>query len=365
MTGSDAARNGGQDTGSGGAPPPSTGRRRRKDRRGEDAMVPRADFDSYYGRPVLKPPSWSARDIAGYFFFGGLAGAGSVLAAGAQFTGRPVTAKAMKLSSLGALSVSAVLLVHDLGRPARFHHMLRVVKATSPMSVGSWLLSGYGAFAGAAAASSVTGRLPRAGAAATAGAAVFGPAIASYTAVLAADTAVPAWHGVYRELPYVFTSSATAAASGMALALAPSRESGPARYAAAVAAAGEVSAMTAAERRLGMVARTYREGRGGVLLRAARLLTVGGAVGAALFGGRSRAAAIGSGAMLLAGSACTRFGIFAAGVVSAEDPVYTVAPQREELEREAEEREARPGGGGSAEPPGAESPRSGPAGGPA
>ncbi|MFB7269091.1 NrfD/PsrC family molybdoenzyme membrane anchor subunit [Streptomyces sp. NPDC056244] len=303
-------------------------------------MVPRADFDSYYGRPVIKAPGWSARDIAGYFFLGGLAGAGSVLAAGAQLTGRPATAKAMKISSLAAITLSAAALVNDLGRPSRFGNMLRVFKPTSPMSVGSWLLSGYGPCAGAAAFCAVTGLLPRAGAAATAGAAVTGPAVAAYTAVLAADTAVPAWHGAHRELPYVFVASAAAAASGMALVLAPLRENNPARCAAVLAAAGEMSAMSAAERSLGMVAETYREGRAGQLLRAARVLTAAGAAGAAVFGRHSRTVAVGSGAMLLAGSACTRFGIFAAGIASAEDPVYTVRPQRMAKERAAKEREA-------------------------
>ncbi|MYW06686.1 polysulfide reductase, partial [Streptomyces sp. SID3343] len=33
----------------------------------------------------------------------------------------------------------------------------------------------------------------------------------------------------------------------------------------------------------------------------------------------------------LAGSVCTRFGVFAAGMASAEDPRYTVLPQRERL----------------------------------
>ncbi|MFD5117428.1 NrfD/PsrC family molybdoenzyme membrane anchor subunit [Streptomyces sp. NPDC058391] len=297
-------------------------------------MVPRAEFDSYYGRPVIKAPSWSARDIAGYFFLGGLAGAGSVLAAGAHLSGRTATATAMKISSLAAVTLSAAALVNDLGRPSRFVNMLRVFKPTSPMSVGSWLLSAYGPCAGAAAFCAVTGRLPRAGAAATGAAAVFGPAVAAYTAVLAADTAVPAWHGAHRELPYVFSASAAAAASGMALVLAPPRESAPARYAAVLAAVGEVSAMTAAERRLGMVAETYREGRAGNLLRAARVLTVAGAAGAALSAG-SRRATVGSGALLLAGSACTRFGIFAAGIASAEDPAYTVLPQRARKERAA------------------------------
>ena len=50
-------------------------------RRGERLMVERAEFTSYYGRPILKQPTWAAPDIAGYFFLGGLAGAGSVLAA--------------------------------------------------------------------------------------------------------------------------------------------------------------------------------------------------------------------------------------------------------------------------------------------
>ena len=40
-----------------------------------------------------------------------------------------------------------------------------------------------------------------------------------------------------------------------------------------------------------------------------------------------------SGAALLAGSACTRFGVFEAGQASAKDPKYTVVPQRERVER--------------------------------
>ncbi|MEU2790354.1 NrfD/PsrC family molybdoenzyme membrane anchor subunit [Streptomyces sp. NPDC007100] len=291
-------------------------------------MSPPADFGSYYGRPIIKAPAWRARDIAGYFFLGGLAGAGSVLAAGAHATGRTTTATAMKISSLAAVSLSTAALVNDLGRPDRFGNMLRVLKPTSPMSVGSWLLAGYGPAAGAAAVTAVTGRLPRAGAAATGAAALLGPAVASYTAVLAADTAVPAWHGAHRELPYLFAASATAAASGMALVVGPARETAPARCAAVLATVAENAVTKAAERRLGMVAETYREGRAGKLLRAASALTAIGAAGGALFGGRSRPLAAASGLALLAGSACTRFGIFAAGIASAEDPKYTVVPQR-------------------------------------
>ncbi|AEW97825.1 MULTISPECIES: NrfD/PsrC family molybdoenzyme membrane anchor subunit [Streptomycetaceae] len=333
MSTSDVTRHGvrGEHPGRQAVPAALRGGRRR---RGERGMVPEAEFTSYYGRPVIKAPSWEARDIAGYFFLGGLAGAGSVLAAGARLTGRPRTARRMTLSSLAAISLSTAALVHDLGRPARFANMLRVVKPTSPMSMGSWLLAGYGPATGAAAWCAVTGRLPRAGAAATTVTVLLGPAVTTYTAVLAADTAVPAWHGAHRELPYLFAASATAAAAGMALVLSPARENAPARRAAVLGAAAETAATKLMEHRLGPVAETCRTGTAGRLLRAADALTVAGGVLTAL-AGRHRAAAVMAGAALLAGSACTRFGVFHAGLGSAEDPRYTVAPQRERLAQRA------------------------------
>ncbi|NJQ02649.1 NrfD/PsrC family molybdoenzyme membrane anchor subunit [Streptomyces zingiberis] len=325
-------------------------RRGKRGKRGEELMVPRAEFQSYYGRPVIKAPGWSSVDIAGYFYTGGLAGAGSVLAAGAQATGRPATARALKISSAAAIGVSTAALIHDLGRPGRFANMLRVIKPTSPMSMGSWLLSAYGPAAGAAAVLETTGWFPRLNTLATGAAATLGPAVASYTAVLAADTAVPAWHEAHRELPYLFVASATAAASGMALATAPVRENASARHAALLAAACEAAVVRLKRRRLGMIAETYRQGKAGRLMRAAELLTAGGALGAALLGRRYRGAAVASGLALLAGSACTRFGVFHAGIASAEDPKYTVVPQRERLEQryreQAEQREAEHAGDG-------------------
>ena len=86
--------------------------------------------------------------------------------------------------------------------PRGSSNMLRVFKPTSPMSVGSWLLAGYGPAAGAAAVCDVTGLLPAGRPAATLGAGLLGPAIATYTAALICDTAVPAWHEGYREMPY-------------------------------------------------------------------------------------------------------------------------------------------------------------------
>ncbi|WP_461035515.1 NrfD/PsrC family molybdoenzyme membrane anchor subunit, partial [Streptomyces mayteni] len=242
--------------------------------------------DSYYGRPVVRAPSWVARDVAGYLFLGGLAGAGSVLAAGAELTGRSHTARAMKLGSLGAVSLSTAALVNDLGRPARFCNMLRVLKPTSPMSVGSWLLAGYCALAGVAAADEVASRAPRAGRAATLAAGCLGPCVATYTGVLLADTAIPAWHEAHRELPYLFAGSAATAAAGMALLAGPLAENRPARRVAVLAVAAALAALRSAQARAGLVAETYRSGAAGRLLGVAGRPGTAGAAAAALLGGR-------------------------------------------------------------------------------
>jgi formate-dependent nitrite reductase membrane component NrfD len=305
------------------------GRRRRK-RRG-DSMVPDAEFSSYYGRPVVKEPTWAALDIAGYLFLGGLAGASSSLAAGAQLSGRPDLARPLKLGAVAAISLSLVALVHDLGRPARFLNMLRVFKPTSPMSVGVWVLSAYAPAAGAAALGELISdrRLRPLAHAGTASAALLGPAVASYTGVLIANTATPAWHEGHREMPFVFVGSAASAAAGLGLLCAPLAQNGPARRLAVIGALAEITAVRLLERRIGVVAETYHRGRAGVLMRAAEALTLAGVAGAARSAHRSRIGAALSGAALLAASACARFGIFEAGVASTRDPKYTVQPQRE------------------------------------
>ena len=84
------------------ATPGSAGRRERR-QRGERLMVPRAEFRSYYGRPVLKKPTWQAKDIASYLFLGGLAGASSTLAAAAELTGRDRLARTGKVGAVAAL----------------------------------------------------------------------------------------------------------------------------------------------------------------------------------------------------------------------------------------------------------------------
>ena len=171
-----------------------------------------------------------------------------MLGAGADVSGRPSLRRTGRLGGLIAITLSFVALVHDLGRPARFVNMLRVAKPTSPMSVGTWILSLYGPAAGLAGAAELP-FLPRfvrrllrpfvrpAGL----GAAAVAPAVATYTGVLLAHTATPAWNSARHELPIVFAGSAAAASGGLGLVFASVDDAGPARrfaVAGAVARAG-------------------------------------------------------------------------------------------------------------------------------
>jgi formate-dependent nitrite reductase membrane component NrfD len=306
-------------------------------------VVPNVEFTSYYGRPVLKKSPWE-NDIPAYFFLGGLAAGSSMLAAGADMSDRPALRRTGRLGALVAITFSFAALVHDLGKPSRFVNMLRVAKPTSPMSVGTWLLSLYAPAAGAAAAAEFTDVLPLPrwikrllrpfGRPAGFAAAAIAPTIASYTAVLIADTATPAWHEARRELPFVFVGSAAAAAGGLGMLGAPTDQAGPARRLAVIGAAAELAAEHQMEQSMGLAAETLHDGKAGRLMRISKACTALGAVGA-LVGRRSRTVSVVAGAALLTGSACTRFGIFEAGQASAVDPKYTIVPQRERVDRRA------------------------------
>ena len=297
-------------------------------------MVPEPEFESYYGRQIIKTPTWKTPDVPLYLFLGGMAGASAVLAEGAAMTGNVALERVARLVAASGAGVGTVFLVHDLGRPERFLHMLRVIKPTSPLSVGSFILAPFSALSSAAAASYLTGRLPRLGRLAGLGAAAFGPPLATYTGALLANTAVPAWHEAHRELPFLFAGSGASAAGGMALLLTPVQHSRPARRMAIAGAAIELTASELLKRRLGMVAEPYERGRPGRLMRLASRMTLGATVVSTL-SGRSRAMSALCGATLVASSVATRFGVFEAGLASARDPKYTVVPQRERMAAES------------------------------
>jgi formate-dependent nitrite reductase membrane component NrfD len=309
-------------------------------------VVPDATFTSYYGRPVVKPSPWE-KDIPAYLFLGGLAAGSSMLAAGADVTDRPTLRRTGRIGALVSIAVGFAALVRDLGKPSRFVNMLRVAKPTSPMSVGTWILSLYGPAAAVAALTELPfvprflrrllGPLARP---AGLGAAAVAPAVATYTAVLLADTATPAWNEARRELPFVFAGSAASAAGGLGMIGARYADAGPARRLAFAGLLSEAAAQQFMEMSMGVAAETLRSGQAGRIERLGKVCTGVGGTGALLaelFGRRNpragRALSFLAGLGLLGGSACTRFAIFEAGQQSARDPKYTIVPQRERLDR--------------------------------
>jgi formate-dependent nitrite reductase membrane component NrfD len=289
-------------------------------------MVPDVEPRTYYDLPVLKEPVWTW-EIPAYLFTGGLAGGAALLATGADLTANPELARAMQWAAMGATTASGALLVADLGVPGRFHHMFRVAKPTSPMSVGSWLLAAFGASTSVATASMASGRFTAIGRAGRLTAAALAPAMATYTGVLVADTGVPVWHDAHRVLPALFGAGAAASAGALGVVLVDHPASAPARRLAVVGAAAELLGATVMERQLGpRVGKPYRSGRTRALHRAAETCTLVG--GAAVLLARRRRTLVVGGALELAGAALERFAVLRAGRDSARDPAATVAPQR-------------------------------------
>jgi formate-dependent nitrite reductase membrane component NrfD len=290
---------------------------------------------SYYGEPILAQPVWTP-EVPTYFFVGGLTGATAPLTLVASLRGNDTLARRAAAIVLAGSVASPALLISDLGRPERFLNMLRMFKVTSPMSVGSWILSAFGTAATVSAGRELLGLFPRGGRAAQSAGALLGPLLSTYTAALIAQTAVPAWHEARRELPFVFASGSLSSAGAIVQLVTPYAKAAPARRMSVVGAVAELLAIRAMDRRLGALGEPFHSGRVGVTARAAKVLTgAGGALVAAAPRVRRRRAALAkSGAAALLGAALLeRWTIFRAGFASVADPKYVVAPQRERVGR--------------------------------
>lgn len=183
---------------------------------------------SYYNVPVIHKPHWKWLVIV-YFFLGGISSASYVIATIAElFGGREGgrIARVGRYLSLAALIPSPILLILDLGRPERFHYMLRIVKLRSPMSVGTWGLTIFGVFCGLSTLIQGAGdglfdrwRLAQRLLLALPGTpinivgSVFGFFVGGYTGVLLAVTAVPLWAKNALLLGPLFLASAMSTAS--------------------------------------------------------------------------------------------------------------------------------------------------------
>ncbi len=309
----------------------------------ERRMVPKDRPRSYYEQPIVKPPVWTW-EIPWYFFAGGMAGASAPLAWAAGTMGNETLARRAWAAAMAGVVVSPALLISDLGRPERFLNMLRVFKVTSPMSVGSWILSVNGALIAPAALGAFWKRGPRVLRAAGPLAAIAGPGLSTYTAVLIANSAIPVWSEARRQLPFLFAAGSAASAGGVATILTPAAAAGPARRLAIAGGAAELAVAQAMERSLGTAGEPYHGGTAGRLSKAAQAMTAAGTAMLAL-GRRRRGIARAGAGLLVAGAACERWAIYKAGFASAGDPAYTVGPQRDRLERS-------PDGGAAGQPSG-------------
>jgi len=190
-------------------------------------------------------PEWTWWIVL-YFFIGGIAGMAFVLASLLDLRGDPLDRPLVRLGyyvAIAGVAISGLLLTVDLQRPERFWHMLiqsntgrPMFKAWSPMSVGAWGLTLFGACAFLAALAAFSEERPdikilqsapirwlrRRGAAvgiAIAGS-IFGLFLAGYTGVLLAVSNRPIWaDSHFLGLLFLVSAGSTGAAALMLLSI--------------------------------------------------------------------------------------------------------------------------------------------------
>jgi formate-dependent nitrite reductase membrane component NrfD len=315
--------------------------------------------ESYYGLPPIHKPHWGWL-IVSYFYLGGISSASYTIATIARLLGgaanQPITRVGSYLSFITLLPCP-ILLILDLGRPERFHHMLRVIKLRSPMSVGTWGLLVFSAFATLlglvqAAQDGLLGRaglltrfLPsRAVAAVGLGPSFF---VGGYTGVLLAATAVPLWTKNHLLMGPLFLASAMStatAAIGLALSVARGtshRTLGKLERLDCLALLAELSLLLLHQARLGRtIKRPLAEGRTGRLYRFG-VLGLGVAAplalqSKALLGGKpSRGATALAALCVLVGGFLLRYVMVIGGLQSADDPAATFELARGDAEDDA------------------------------
>ena len=287
----------------------------------------------YYGQPVVRPPVWTW-EIPIYFFVGGLGGMSAVIALGALLLHRfDVAHAATWVSVIAGAIISPILLILDLGRPRLFINMLRVFKPQSAMSMGAWILTGFGTcvvpglialelqtlhlFVGA-----IDQILSVAVGILMFGSAIFGMLLATYTGVLIGATAIPAWFLHHKLLPIHFGTAGLGSAAALLELL--GHRIAPLNAIGIFAAAVEtVLLIWLSMDKHGAADRAIHEHGSGWLIRIGGVLT--GPLPLVLrFFGAIPLAAI----SFLMGALVSRFGWLAVGKISGRDPEAVFASQR-------------------------------------
>ena len=304
-----------------------TGRVDAKGIRASGAPLPEASSSNgYYGLPLLKPPTWTW-EVPVYFAVGGAAGVAAMIGVAAQLSraDRRLVRDARWIAAIGA-NLSAPLLIADLGRPERFLNMLRVFKPQSPMSVGAWILSAFGA--GAVGAVILPGPF---GDVAAIGSAAAGLGMATYTGVLLGATSIPVWSKHVAILPLHFGASAT----GSAVSLLELRGHDERALNAIAIAAASFETLTAARIELthDVESEPLRHGTSGTLTRIGGVLSGPVPLLLRLFGASSKKTRRLAAASTIAGSLVTRLAWVAAGRASARDPRSPMQLERGDASR--------------------------------
>jgi formate-dependent nitrite reductase membrane component NrfD len=222
--------------------------------------------ETYYGLPAVKASPWDWK-VSTYIFIAGMSGAAQIVATAADLAAGGRAAAIVRRGRYLALLAPVVggpLLIADLHTPRRFYNMFRIYRGTSPMSIGTYVLSAFSAFSGLGALGQLIADRKGRGAGAPAAtlarvaqvpAALAGAAMCVYPAALLAATSTPLWGRASRLLAVRFACSSLAtAAAALSLRGAPAdrREDASARRdldsVALVALAGQAAAEIAARR---------------------------------------------------------------------------------------------------------------------
>jgi formate-dependent nitrite reductase membrane component NrfD len=298
--------------------------------------------ETYYDQASVKPSPFDWK-VAAYVYLAGLGGSSQIIATLADRLGdgrdETIVRNGRTLALAGA-AIGAPLLIMDLKTPERFYNMLRIYRTSSPMSFGSYILTGFGALSALTALGHFMGERRRDGSRSgmrraadmmQVPAAFLGAGMSTYTAALLSATSTPLWASAPREMAVQFGTSSMATAAA-ALSLGERIAGHPENCRrldglAAVAAAGELVASALAEKRhhdTG-VGETLRKGAVGTSYRAGALaLGLGVPLAChtinALRKRPSPALSVLGSLALLAGGMVMRQAIFQAGNKSAERP---------------------------------------------
>lgn len=293
----------------------------------QDPSLQAADRQDYYRLPVLKQPVW-IWSVPAYFYVGGVAGGAAVLAAllKGRRRLRDLASACRWLAFLGT-TLGPGLLTWDLGKMQRFANMLRVLRPSSPMSIGSWSLAGSGALSALALLRGERegGRLPEL---ALAGG---GLVLAGYTGVLLGNTANPLWKGCRNSLPLLFTASSMASTAGVLELLPLNRdEEKVVQHFGLIGKVAETASLTLVERQAArnpQAARGLSEGEGGLLWKTSKALITAGVI-LNLIPVRSPWKRRLGGLLTTAGAVCLRYALLESGKQAAREPQATFSPQR-------------------------------------